>query len=209
MLFKNRSLLSITTATLLTTNIALADSSPKDAYQVSPEQLAQAEQNGYFAGLDLGYALIDWNSFLTGTDVTSGKDGGFTFVAKGGYRWNHRVAMETGLQYLPGVDYSEDNKSYSISQWLSYVVAELDAPIYKKTNAFVQAGLGYHYVDDDQNGSDSTIKPYYAFGVAYKVNAKWEADLKCSFFSTDEEINGHTGYIPTINSVMLGAKYLF
>ena len=209
MLFTKQTLLTLSAVTLLSLSTAYANDSQKDAYQVSPEQLALAEQNGYFAGLDLGYALIDWDSFLQGTDMTSGSNGGFTFSAKGGYRWNHRVAIESGLQYLPGVDYSEDGKEYSISQWLSYVAAELDAPIYKKTNAFVQAGLGYHYFDDDQTGSDSTIKPYYALGVSYKVNNKWSADLKCSFFSADEEVGGHNGYIPTINSMMLGAKYQF
>ena len=178
-------------------------------YRVSPEQLALAEKNGYFAGVDLGYALIEWDAFLEGEDIKSGKNGGFSFAAKGGYRWNYRVALEYGLQYLPSVDYSEDGKDYTIDEWMSYLSLEIDAPLYKKATAFVQAGLGYHYFDDELTGTDTTIKPYYALGLNYAVNSKWSTDFKCSFFSTDDEVDGHNGYIPTINSFTVGAKYAF
>ncbi|MBV52505.1 MAG: hypothetical protein CL816_00395 [Coxiellaceae bacterium] len=189
----------------------LSDSFANDSqnYQVSPEQLALAEQNGYFAGLDLGYSLIDWDSFLLGDTISSGSNGGFTANIKGGYRWNHRLAAESGLQYLPSVDYTSKGKDYSITQWFSYLALELDASIFPKTATFIQAGLGYHYIDDEQTGSDNTIKPYYAAGIAYTVTPKWVADIKCSFYSTDEEIDGHNGYVPTINTFTLGVKYLF
>jgi opacity protein-like surface antigen len=208
MLFNNKSLLAISTLLAALTLTAYADDT-QQAYQVPADELALASQNGYFAGIDLGYTKIDWDSFLQGDVLTSGGSGGFAFALNGGYRWNHRIAIESGFEYLPGVDYSQGTNSYSITNWLSYVAMELDAPLRNKINAFIQAGLGYHYFDDENTGTDTTIRPYYALGFSYIVSSKWTADIKCSFFSSDEEVSGHNGYIPTVNSFLLGAKYKF
>jgi|GEM_PF-2812376 len=186
-----------------------ADNNTDQAYQVSPQQLAEAAQNGYFIGLMLGYTKSDWGNFLSPSTITDNGDGGLGIELNGGYRWNNRLAIETGFEHIPKVKYTNNNQEFSVTSWLSYTALELDAPISGPMNAFLQAGLGIHYIDDTKTKSESTILPYYAVGVSYTINQNIKASFKCSFYSSNEEIDGHNGYVPTVSSFMLGAQYMF
>lgn len=190
------------------TTTALADDT-QNTYQVSPEQLAQASQNGYFAGIDLGFVDSDWKNLLPNDTITEHANGGFGFAFNGGYRWNHRIAVETGFQYIPKVKYTSGGQDFTITNWQTYSALELDAPAFKNTIAFVQAGLGFHYFNDTQTSSDTIIRPYYAVGMSYLIRSHWKANIKLSSYSSDEQVTGHTGYIPAVNSFLLGAQYQF
>ncbi len=153
---------------------------------------AFASANGFYGGGELGYSDIDDTAghvipFTSG--ISTDGLGGRVF---GGYQFNRFIAAEGGFGF------DQDSLFKATNQINVDLEAKGMLPITQCFNVFGK--LGGTYVDQNQGGSGSAIRPLYGLGLGYDINRKVNTTLEWTRIIGEGSLNDS-------NSLLLGLAY--
>ena len=183
---------------------------PAPSSAIDNSILANASENGYYAGFAYNYAGADWASTANATG--SGRKNSSVLNGLFGFRFNSMFASEAAFWYFFGVSnalvYGTKTKRGNISSYAFSFSLKMMLPLYNNLDFFLKGGVAYRVLNLD--GNTGLLSSVLGAGLEYALNQNLSFNLGYSYFAGDGSVNdGGFGAVPAYNMLTVGVNYNF